>query len=209
MQLQRNIVLAGGFNPSMFDKLFFVKNKIFTEEEIKPDSIITVMGVRVMCEKYSVEINPLQIITFSNSIECKKDNIIQVVISIINAANLNNITAIGMNFTYITDDVQSLEDLTRGYFYTDQIKLFADFFNEKDAMFGVYTSKNFKDARLKLDVKPNIIKEGNELKNKMVLTFNCHFDVKKIKDENQTEVINYLNEYDQYYFETERIISIY
>ena len=41
----KNIVLVGIFNPSAFDKYFFIKNNLATEEEILPNSTFGNLGI--------------------------------------------------------------------------------------------------------------------------------------------------------------------
>ncbi len=200
----RNIVLVGSFNPSTFDKYFFIKNRILQEEEILPNSLFESIGVNLLSAKFQITITFNQFII--NSFE---DKIIEILVSIIKAANISKVTALGFNFNwFLTGEGKSIEQISKNYFYSDKINLFSKYFDTADAMFGVYASKNIKDARLKLDIKPSVFQEINnpDSQNIIHIVFNFHFD---IKNKDGSELLKYLNDYDYYTEENKKIVSLY
>lgn len=212
-----NIVFVGLFNISLFDKYFFIKNKIFDEEDILSESRFdTVNGIQLITNVLDVIIVQNQIIISSKIIEPNSnvgnEEINKIALSIIERGKVLNISAFGINFNWsIEDTSMSLQDLSKSLFYSDNISLLNNFFNNQDSVFGIYASTKFKNARLKLDVKPSnahqIINNTVISKEVIIFGFNFHFDVKDLLQ--NTEVLNYLNDYSDYKKESKRIISIY
>ena len=207
----KNIVLAGIFNPTIFDKYFFIKNGLIKDEEILSNSVFGVLGnVQLVTNKINFSINANQIVV-TDLMPNENINEIEVLIAaFIKAANLINITGLGINFNWFLDDkAKTIPQLTREYFYSDDITLFSKYFNTEDASFGVYASRNFGNSRLKLDVKPSLVQELNNpiLQSVIHLSFNFHFDIKN-KD-NNSEVLEYLKDYGMYKKESENIMLNY
>jgi hypothetical protein len=207
----KNIVLVGIFNPSLFDKYFFIKNEIVKEEEILDGSIFGVMGgMQLVCSRFHIVISLNQIIISSTNPESDSDEISGIILSFVKAGNIANVTALGINFHWFLEEKsKSLEEISKDFFYNDKLELFKKFFNSSDSMFGAYASINFKDSRLKLDIKPNKIQDNNRVvvQNIISFAFNFHFDIKNFSD--NTELLHILEEYGLYREEGERIISIY
>ncbi|MFA6090001.1 MAG: hypothetical protein WC755_09165, partial [Candidatus Woesearchaeota archaeon] len=97
----------------------------------------------------------------------------------------------------------------------DKVEIFSKHFDNSDAVFGVYASKNFKNSRLKLDVKPSKVQELNNLqiarkdtepKQVINFIFNFHFD---IKNNEITEIVSHIENYKEYINEAENIIALY
>ncbi len=201
----RNIVLLGVFQPSNYDKYFFIKNHIVTEDEILPISSFNTDIVQLFTDKLSLVIIFNQIIINSNHPEdkVKIDNIINNILK----QPSSSYTAIGINFHWnIDSENNSLTKTTRDLFYDKNNKLFEQYFQTEDANYGLYVSKNFKNCRLKLDVKPQVIlQEPNKEEKKVVnFAFNFHRDVI-----NQEMIMDELSLYDMYEEESKKIMSIY
>jgi hypothetical protein len=204
----KNIVLAGAFGLPIFDKYFFIKNNIIKEEEMLVGTIFDAIGaIQVVCKKFNIVIASNQfIITGTN--EDDSDTINDVISKIVSASSGSiKINAMGMNFHWhLGDKNQALEKTSRDYFYNDKINLMANFFKSSDSMFGFYASTNFKDARLKLDVKPAIVNKIQEgvKENYILFAFNFHFDVK-----DNTQALKNISEYSSYKEESRKIILTY
>ena len=203
----KNIVFVGFFEISKFDKYFFIKNNIVEENEILEGSRFdTIGGIQIFCQKFDLVITNIQLVISSKLFNEGNINISEVADSIIKAANITNLTAFGINFHWWMEDIdQSLPNVTRELFYNSNIKLFSTFFNEKDSVFGLYASKDFKNSRLKLDVKPGKLLE-KEI-DVITFTFNFHFDIKNKSD--NSEVFSALLDYDSFQEESEKMLSIY
>ena len=219
----KNIVLVGITLPANMDRYFFVKNGIFKEEEIQPASIFSPGFLRIITEKYSIVsnlmANPVNPAVFINQLiltvntPSSDDKLSEIMTSIVKSANLINCTSLGMNFHWYMnyEGKETSHEISKKYFYSDKIKLFSDFFTTDDAHYGVYASKNIKKARLKLDVKPilynDIIPVVSIGKSAIQFGFNFHIDVDK--KESTAELIGHLSEYNEYFKESEKIMSIY
>jgi hypothetical protein len=207
----KNIVLVGVFNPSTFDKYFFIKNNIVKEDEILPNSIFGEIGiVQLLSQNFHVMINLNQIIVSSLKPENDTNEISKITLSILKTGKISNLSAMGINAQWFLDDnSKKMEELSKGFFYNEKLELFTKFFNADNSRFGVYASTNFKDSRLKLDIKPSIIQDilKTTIQDVILFAFNFHFDFKD--DIENIKLISYLNDYNSYIEESKRIISIY
>lgn len=207
----KNIVLIGIFNTSVFDKYFFIKNNIVNETEILDNSSFNAIGaVQLVTKEFNILITLNQIVITDSIPENDDDKIYQIINSIVKLGSLTNITALGMNFNWLLNDLsKSFNQLSKDLFYSDNISVLSNHFNNEDSMYGSYASKIVKDSRLKLDIKPSTIQQvipPNSLSG-MIFGFNFHFD---IKDRTNTdEVLNYINDYAVYKEESKKITSIY
>jgi hypothetical protein len=210
--LVKNIVLAGRFNPSFFDKYFFIKNNIANESEILGNSSFIAIGaIQLITNEFNILITVNQIVITDSIPNKNQDRINHIIRSIIECGNLYSITAIGINFHWLlTDNSKSFKQLSKDLFYRDDIGVLSNYFNTDDSMYGLYASKVVKDSRLKLDIKPSNLQQINVQSldiSGMLFTFNFHFDIKnKINTE---EVLNYINDYVFYKEESEKLLSIY
>jgi len=208
----KNIVLVGLFNVQQLDKYFFIKNEIVKDEDILKGSIFDSIGgvTQLVCENFNVLISAQQIIITDSKPENNDNGIADIISKILKSATDIKITALGINFHwFLSDEKISLEEFSRRLFYNDKVELFNKCFISKDYMFGAYASTNFKNSRLKLDVKPTITHNSldNSVYNVIDFSFNFHFDNKNKFD--NVEILNYLSEFDSYKSESEKIISIY
>jgi len=210
--LLKNIVLVGLFNPSFFDKYFFIKNNIANESEILGNSSFNAIGaVQLVTNEFNILISINQIIITDSIPEKNQDRINHIISSIINYGNLNSITAIGINFHWLlSDNSKSFKQLSKDLFYRDDIGVLSNYFNTDDSMYGLYASKIVKDARLKLDIKPSNVQQSTVQPpdiSGILFMFNFHFDIKnKINTE---EVFNFIKDYIFYKEESEKLLSIY
>ncbi len=208
----KNIVLAGFFDPSAFDKLFFVKNEILNEDQILAGSIFDGNSVQLIGISFHILVLSNQVI-ITDLKPNENTPIDKTILSIISAGKISKVIALGINFHWFLEDKsKSLEQFSKDLFYNDKIKILADFFKSANSAFGVYASTDFMNARMKLDVKPNTITEINQtgnVLNKQVLNFafNFHFEIKNPSD--NSEMLQYISEYNSYKQETEKIMSIY
>ena len=201
----KNIVLVGNFNPSYFDKYFFIKNGIASEEEILKNSVFNALGVmQLVCDKFSVVINTNQIIISAQHPVHKDVEIDKLMRTLIEAGNLLNLKALGFNFHwFLWDESKSFNELSKELFYNNNNKMFTDIFNTNDSMYGAYVSKDIKESRLKLDIKPVNTPELNAIN----FQFNFHFEIRD--KSTSSEATEYLNDYNFYVDACDKIISIY
>lgn len=207
----RNIVLVGLFDPAAFDKYSFIKNSILKEEEILPDSFLgNPGGVQLSTGKYQL------LITFNQIVLNAKDpgdntRIHELFSKIMNFEGIRNLVAMGINFNWhLTDDSKNIHELSKDLFYNDKVKIFGTYFGNSDARFGAYASANYKDSRLKLDIKPANIRliDGKIVNIDIInIQFNFHFDIKK--GEGKAEILKWLSEYEAYQNYSKEISSNY
>jgi hypothetical protein len=216
MQISRqvkNIVLLGNFQAVIpnLDKYFFIKNGIISENEIMGNSYFdTIGGVQMVSNKFYIIIASNQMAITASKPENDDDGIEKILALILDKAGISKVDGMGINFHFLgADDTTSIEELSKKHFFSDKIDLLTKFFSASDARFGTYASTDFKNARLKLDIKPSIVQNKLEPteKNVMNFAFNFHFDIKNKED--NSEVLGHLKDYDVYKDEAQKIISYY
>lgn len=207
----RNIVLVGLFQINYFDKYFFFKNGFVSEDEILPNSTFGNLGiVNLHTPKFQILIQLNQVIITSNDPNNDDIKLDEIISKLILDGNIVNVTGLGINFHwFLVDDSQNLQSLSKKLFYSSDVKLLSDFFDSDDSMYGIYASKNVKDARLKLDVKPNILQDNvnNKKIDSIGFAFNFHFDI--LENNGNEVVLEKLNNYSFYKAESYRMVSIY
>ncbi len=203
----RNIVLVGVFSPQQFDKYFFIKNNILNEEEIIAGSSFGGLGVQVITEKFNIVIGLGQIIF--TSVNPEDSQILYNVASLLVKSSTIHCSAMGLNLHWYMSGFESPANTSQKLFYSKEIALYSNFFKQDDANFGAYASKDFKDARLKLDIKPKTIEDvlNSKVENIISFEFNFHFDVKN--QSSNDELLNYLSAYSEYEKEGNNVMSIY
>lgn len=205
--LVSNIVIVGEFNLRKFDKFFFIKNNIFAEEEILDNSIFNDININVKTSKYNLILTPTQCSISLINMDLEDD--IHLIANKIVAISDISAKAIGINYQYYMFTEGNLVEISKKYFYHDGNPLLTNFFNTEDTVYGYYVSKDFKDARLKLDIKPASVTNLTEQKVEEILlfSFNFHIDVNEINTKDF--IIKNLNEASEYLEESRKIMSIY
>lgn len=177
-----NIVLAGSLSPSMFDKYFFIKHEIIMEEEMIGKPVFDPLGLtNVITKNYTVVITNGQIlIENSNDTDFQIE---EVALKILKATTNESIFIIAMGFNYhrfFSIEGTTMEEITRKSFYNEKVPILTDHFSASDSSFGIYASTNFRDARMKLEVKPFLTHQvGQTLLSEpsMGFLFNFHFEI--------------------------------
>ena len=57
-----NIILQGEFEPMKFDKLFFIKNDVFLEEDFEENSLFSKNAVSISTKEFLINITKKQIV---------------------------------------------------------------------------------------------------------------------------------------------------
>jgi hypothetical protein len=133
---------------------------------------------------------------------------------IIMSANLTNVS-LGFNFDwkFFLEEGQTSEKISKALFYNDRNPIHSKYFNVDNAAFGFYASKNFKNSRLRLDVKPiSLLPLGSGASiedKKQVLQFQVSFQENISTTNNVPESIQALTNFDEYFKESQNIISVY
>ena len=207
---QKNIVLVGVFNPSKFEKYFFIKNNLFNEEDILPESQFHSQLTQVLTVKYNILILSNQIIVTFLEKESADLEINDFLKSFLTKIEIHDINLMGFNFDYAIEFENTVltNAFSRQSFSNSNSDLYTKFFNSEDAAFGAYMSKDFKDSRLKLDIKPAKVQEiGKDQipKNVILFSFNLNFEIKN----KGITISQLIEDYGIYKKECVDIISIY
>lgn len=201
------VIINTGIAPSSFNSYWLVKNGILKEEELNNNHIFTNNVVELNGDNYVLTItgNSFQIRAINNlqdleyCINEKLNKIIDVTTNTI-------YVSVGVNFNWIiepTDD--DFKKLSRKLFFKKDSNVFT-FFDEDDATFGSYMSKNFDDARLKLDIKPIYTNQDiGDKKGAIHFNFNFHYDIPEGDRSEKLKI--FIKKWNLFYNESNRIIE--
>jgi hypothetical protein len=197
---QKNIVLAGVFNPPTFEKYFFIKHEIFTDSEILSESQF----------HSNLVLSNQIIITVLEGVS--DDEIKSFLKKFLSKNVIADINLMGFNFEYVIEfeNVAKTNLFSKQTFFNSNSNIYTKSFNSEDAAFGAYMSKNFKCSRLKLDIKPAKAQEiGKDQMSKDVVlfAFNLNFELKNLVK--SIDIFQLIEEYNIYKDECIDIMSIY
>lgn len=119
-------------------------------------------------------------------------------------------SAIGFNSGWFISDSEALfSEFNRNFFTKEILKSpLYDFFNEPNARFGTYMSKDFLGSRLKLDVKPiQVVDENSPLDGSEFLFFRFNYHKELEREDKHQQLIEILSKWNTYSEETHKIIS--
>lgn len=201
----RNIVAVGNFSPSKFDKFYFIKNQIFDENELE-NAIFGEYYVQVITDNVTLIVSTANLsITLKNFEESlNADGILKKIVE----SNPISCTAIGLNFEYYMFVGEKLEETSRKYFYQKN-RLVDEFFNTDDAAFGFYVSKDFRHARLKLDINPQLVFNTINSESQNVISFQFNFHADLIEETSAKQILEILQDTPLYFEESQKIMNLY
>tara|TARA_B110000908_G_C10073980_1_gene366410 strand:- start:73 stop:693 length:621 start_codon:yes stop_codon:yes gene_type:complete len=200
--IESNIVLLGNFKPTVFDKLFFIKNNLILEEDFSESSVFTPNFSKIETSDLIIIIESNKIVLVSRT--NKSDLLKSILLNIINESS-TSLNIIGFNFKWfiLLDEIPKY---TKSKFFSPTNESLNNHFNDDNTAYGYYISSDFKNSRMKLDIKPNIVKEINNHKEQNILSFDFNFHI-EIED---NSIFNEsLNDYISYVNKAEQIISEY
>lgn len=207
---QNIIILAQGFKPSSFNQLWFLKNKIITDEsEFSSDSIITPDIAEIIFKEFSLIVTPEQML-FVVKDELVFDNYVRnILIPIINKTEDVLYSAIGFNSAWLVSDLSIPFPEFNKTFLRKEISKnpLYNFFNGVDARFGTYMSKEFLDSRLKLDIKPVLVSREKPQNNSEYLYFRFNYHRDLDNENRHKQLIDVLSTWNIYSKEVTNIIS--
>jgi hypothetical protein len=203
------LVVVGQFNPLEFDRYFFIKNGFFLDEDISDKSIFSDFQAHLVATNFSLTVNKdrLQLADLSNE---SKYVLVDIAIKLLQLLKKPTvINAVGINFHwFLSDNNSSIESISKKVFYSKEIPLFENFFNNDDVAFGTYVSKNVKDSRLKLEVRPIIaINIKNQIEQQL-LQWIFNFHIQLPESTTHLDTIKYIQDFEYYKNESFQIISI-
>lgn len=209
--LTKNIVVNGRYNPGSFDKYFFIKNGIISEDEfnaMKHPPVFNVVNVHVATGEFELTVNPTQVAIYLIDPANNTINIGSKLKRILELSDSSNFTTFGANFNWVIElnSKQELHDTSKSFFFNENTPIIGQYFNTNDAHYGFYASKDIFGLRLKLDVKPvrGIFHlQATEQKDGIQFSFNFHCD------ENTLSLDQFLNSFKEYDNESTKMISAY
>lgn len=179
------VIRANVFNPSIFTTHWLINKVGCSEDDLSqteiPAASFTSPEVTQIFGKYfrlTVQPSGLQLTPLIGNKDVDEQvKLAQLARKIVELLPEVPYSAVGCNTDWVhqSDDIKTL---SRRLFFNSQSSLFNEF-NTDDARFGAYMSRDFKDARLKLTVKPSIVELnpllGGEMKRNHVIHFNFNF----------------------------------
>ncbi|KHE93932.1 MAG: hypothetical protein K8F52_04970 [Candidatus Scalindua rubra] len=186
--LSNVVVIAENLNPSIFRETWLVKEGIFTEDEIGPESFFSSVSVNVLTPSIELLVVPDRLQLILKTSERQDETIKKILGTVVAELPHTPYKALGFNFHWVFTplDQSKFPKVTQEMFLSEKNPL-RNIFNTEDARFGIYLSKDELDMRLKLDVKP--IKGAGENIGKEALKFHFNFDKHINNPEKTTEII--------------------
>ncbi len=191
------VIIAMQFNPSIISQYWLIKNGIFTEEEIQPDSVFTPVVANVISKGFQVLVVPQQLQFMSKlADQSGQELLISKLGKIVRALPHTPFVAVGLNFSWqvYDEDDASNAVLGRKLFFRDDGPLYK-FFDVNDAHFGSYMSRNILGCRLKLDIKPVTVPCPGGVTNRLNFGFNFHLDL--TEDDKAESILNLFQKWDK------------
>lgn len=210
-QAGKTIVFLGIFPVAEFDKFFFIKNGFFKEEEIQNTPMFSPGVAQINIQDVNILITMQQIIITQLKMDGQRGMDIALLFAQQNNLNFN---AVGVNFSWNLTPTEDLGKATKGYFFNENNKMYTEFFNTPDSMFGSYMSKDFMKGRLKLEIKPQIVNRVNiktqeTIEQSQVINFAFNFHYQVPQNEKNSSILEFLNDYNYFFTESEKIMTLY
>lgn len=207
----RNLIAnstIGLFNPSKFDRFFFLSNKIFKEDDFQDQTSFSSQAVQIVTSEISLVITTTQIVVNAQRPETN-GALIQNVMSKMVEKEALNIANMGINFCWFVpcSDESQQRGLTKKLFFNEQNSLFKEF-DVNSAAYGVYLSKDFDKTRMKLDVKPISYQDIIDRVMKWVINFDFNFH-KDFEANDKKDVLEHLSNYSKFEKATSELMKNY
>ena len=177
------VIVAKQFNPSIVNQLWLVQNAVLLEDEFRPGCVFTDMAVQVHASEFDLTVVPQQFqFTPKVALDRQQELVNEKVGRITQTLPHTPFRALGLNFIWqYTPDNESVADACRRLFFKEGCRLHESF-NQADARFGGYMSKDFMSLRMKMDVKPATVTCDGQSVERIQFMFNFHKDL--VSDEN-------------------------
>jgi len=205
------VLTARLFNPSIFTETWLTTNDIIAPEKFAGPRIFSPEIAQFQTNETQILISPPKMqITFSiHNVESTFEAQRRIALRTVELLPQTPYQALGLNFDYFVAPPtgKRITDYSRVLLGGGDYKLMDEFATD-DASFGRYFSKNYGDARLKLDIKP--VKAGPEEKELILFSFNFHYDVAMIdsNEERAKQVYDLINNWDSPHKYSEKLVEI-
>lgn len=201
------VVLANQFNLSIMNQHWLIENCIITQDDLQDGYTFTPVFALAKTKFFQLTLVPERLQIDLNPKTEKKIELIKSKIgTIVDKLPHTPFTALGFNFDYfLTTEDSSVEKYTRSLFFKPDSPLSSQF-DEDNAKFGGYFSKDVSGFRLKLDIKPISIKSKDKIMDKIQLAFNFHLDL--VGNDKSKTILKYLAKWDSMANITKDIVKL-
>lgn len=201
------VVLANQFNLSIMNQHWLIENYIITQDDLQDGYTFTPVFALAKTKFFQLTLVPERLQIDLNPKTEKKIELIKSKIgTIVDKLPHTPFTALGFNFDYfLTTEDSSVEKYTRSLFFKPDSPLSSQF-DEDNAKFGGYFSKDVSGFRLKLDIKPISIKSKDKIMDKIQLAFNFHLDL--VGNDKSKTILKYLAKWDSMANITKDIVKL-
>ncbi|MEE9614377.1 MAG: hypothetical protein V3W31_05410 [Thermodesulfobacteriota bacterium] len=204
------VLTAQSFNPSIFTETWLDKNDIISADSIEGTRVFSQVVAQFQAKEVRVLVTPpsMQISFGIHKVEGEFEVPCRIPIRTIELLPETPYQALGLNFDFYVEPPkgQDLCTYSRALFGAGDYKLLQEF-SAMDSRFGRYFSKNYGDARMKLDIKPVIA--GPDKKDLIQFSFNFHHDVSNIDlPERARKLIDYIGTWGSLRKYSEGLVSL-
>ena len=204
------VIVAQSFNPSIFTEDWLARNGIISLDKLEGVRIFSPQIAQFQTAEVQIAVTPPTMQITLNTQNPKVDIHMHQHIAIKTATLLPHtpFQAVGLNFEYFVApppelDFRRYNNKLHG---TGDYKLF-DEFKSNDAKFGRYFSKDYGDARLKLNIFP--VQATKEKKDLLRFSFNFHHDLEKIDFQNRAKkIIQLIGTWESLYKYSNKLVEI-
>jgi len=188
------VILAEQFNPSIVNQLWLVKINVAKESDFKDGCTFAPVLTDVHTKEFDLLIVPDRLVFKPQmGIEANQKIITSKIGKIVSELPHTPFKAVGLNFTWFLTNGDVYE-FSKALFHKDSVPIYEEFQN-KDARFGGYLSKDILGFRLKLSIKP-VIKNKNtdDSIEGLEFSFNFHADLSSDSEKGR-EVLDILKKW--------------
>jgi hypothetical protein len=175
------VLTAQSFNPSIFTETWLDRNDIIRADSLEGLRVFSPEIAQFQTEEVQVLVVPpkMQITFRIHEITGEFEIPRKIAIRTVELLLHTPYQALGLNFDFFVSfpDEKDFNAYNRTLLGTGDYQLLQEF-SAADAKFGRYFSKDYGDARLRLDIKP--VKGGPHNKDLLQFSFNFHHDVTRI-----------------------------
>jgi len=204
------VITAEVFNPSVFSETWLIQNGI-----IPPDAF---SGLRIFSSEVTqfaaidtqVTVLPLRM-QINFPINNSKDDFkfqINIASKTISLLPQTPYRALGINFDFLVTQPQDqdFKEYNHRLLGEGSYSLISEF-SSNNPKFGRYFSKDYGDARLKLDIRP--VKAGPDNKDSLQFAFNFHHEVFMLEQAARVDkLLSYINSWSSLYQYVLRLVEI-
>lgn len=200
------VIVANTFNPSIFDKHWYVTKDIIEEGQIEAQPIAIPQFSQISTVDYiiTVTLNQLQL-------QCKNQEAFEAFVPSVLSRIVQKLpeipySALGFNFGFqCKGSEEEVKDLSHKLFRHGNSEFIKEF--QDDSFYGTFLVKKFEEARLTVEGRINELKEdkGNE-RHSLSFNFNFHWNLSRGNE--VKEMLDIIQKAKNYHYEANRLIQL-